>query len=231
MAGITRDRATGLIDSKSTFGDSTIEDLLAEIKKDSTTDDLLYQILIELRLAKGLVNETIDSFRFQVENIQGNKPKWYMDEFNIQETGTPIEYFARSVIDERFVATGFRFNMADALAGTVANGTMPGLSYDQILGVSALTNGILVQRFTNGEVSFSATLRQLSDFMSNGGNLINQMSDGTNTFITIDTQFPLPLIIEGSPTLNFVCITISDDLSGLLLFNSSILGAIETTPN
>ena len=116
--------------------------------------------------------------------------------------------------------------ISDALAGTLANGAgMVPLSYDDILGVSTLGNGILLRSVVNGVPSFSGLFTSITDFLSIGFKIENAMSDGTNTSIQLVQSFPDPLIIKGAPSQNFLSMTISDDLSGLLKFSALLRGS------
>ena len=91
---------------------------------------------------------------------------------------------------------------------------------------SPLTNGVVFNRVQKGETLFSVTLRQLGDFLSVGSNILNHISDGTNTFITIRLEFPEPIVLGGGPD-DFLSFTVSDNLSGLLQFTAVATGAVE----
>ena len=104
---------------------------------------------------------------------------------------------------------------------------MPGLAYNQLLGISALSNGITLQQIQNGKVNFSITLRQLSDFFDTGLDIINLVSDGTNTMLTLGILLSDAIILEGPLEDNFLSLTVNDDLSGLLLFTAATRGAVE----
>jgi hypothetical protein len=91
---------------------------------------------------------------------------------------------------------------------------------------SPLTNGVVFNRVQKGKTLFSVTIRQLGDFLSVGSNIINHISDGTNTFITMLVEFPEPIVLEGGPD-DFLSFTVSDNLSGLLQFTASTTGALE----
>ena len=107
--------------------------------------------------------------------------------------------------------------MADALTAIVSGGTMPALAFDKFLGVGALTNGINFRRVLDGKTNFSINLRQMSDLLLSS-NLMNTISDGTNTFVTMEVPFFQPIILEGNEEDNFLSFTINDNLSGLDLW-------------
>ena len=89
-----------------------------------------------------------------------------------------------------------------------------------------MSNGIVFQRVQNDEVLFSVVLKQLSDFLEAGSTITNAISDGTNTFISVELDFFEPIVLEGGAG-NSLSLTISDDLSGLLQFTAVARGALE----
>ena len=106
--------------------------------------------------------------------------------------------------------------MADAIASTLADATMPNLAYNKLLAVTKLPIGITYQRKIADEIVFAITLRQLIDFMAVPGAEIAAFgSDGTNTWMTICIRITEPLVLkaEDEDTLTF---TVNDPLNGLL---------------
>lgn len=183
----------------------------------------------------GVETETVDEFHIVVSRIGSTKPTLDLDDIQFEKAGGSVTYTVVSPIGPqlpdgtRYHIDSIRLSLSDVLASTVTNGTMRGLAFDQILGVAALTNGIVFQRTQDGIIEFSITLKQLSDFMASGADIVNEMSDGTNTFICIDVPFPKPIILEqGKGTsVNSLTFTISDDLSGLTSFVAVARGATE----
>jgi len=174
----------------------------------------------------GLVGETISAFRMEQESKAGKAAKFYMDTLAIQETGGGIEYKISHDSTTRYCVNEFVITISDALAGTLANGAgMLPLSYDKILGVSSLSNGILLKSVNDGVVDFSASLSSITDFLAAGFKIENAMSDGTNTSVQLVQSFPDPLIVKGATDLNSISITISDDLTGLLKFSALLRGS------
>ena len=171
---------------------------------------------------------TVDAFRISFAAKVGAKsPLAYFDRIQLEEFGGFQTFEFDLATDERFHIEELVFSYADALAGTVANGTMPGISYNQILGLTALPNGFVITRSKGGKTLFSATIKSLGDHISAGAVLENQMSDGTNTFVTLKAAFARPLIITGDTEDNLK-ITITDDMSGLLQFRVAARGGLET---
>ena len=176
--------------------------------------------------ALGLTSDLLDGMTITITRTGGTKPTIKFDDIQFEQTGTPVVFTARTPLGTVFCITELRIAIADALAGTVTDGTMEGLSYDKFLNVSALTIGILFQRTQNSKVKFSVNIKQLGDFLSTGSNLVNHISDGTNTFITLVVKFPEPIVLDGN-TLDKLTFTINDNLSGLLQFTAAARGAIK----
>lgn len=169
----------------------------------------------------------VDAFRITIAAKSGAGPTFYLDRLQVEETGTPITFVATRDGDVTFHVDEIRIAIADALdTSTLTDPSMPELSFNKMLGVSQLANGITFRRVQDGDVQFSATFRQLGDFLATGSNLINVIGDGTNTFITLLIEFPEPIILTGSISQNFLAFTISDDLSGLLQFTAAARGAV-----
>tara|TARA_R100001244_G_scaffold43202_2_gene38783 strand:- start:1255 stop:2373 length:1119 start_codon:yes stop_codon:yes gene_type:complete len=174
----------------------------------------------------GLASASIDSIRMEQISKEGKAPKFYLDTIQIEETGGGLEYRVTHDPATKYCVNKFVVTITDLLAGTLANGAgMIPLSYDQILGLPELSNGILLRSFIDGDVSFSGTFRKISDFTAVGFMITNAMSDGTNTSITLEQSFPDPLIIRGSTDLNFISMTVNDDLSGLLQLSALLRGS------
>jgi hypothetical protein len=176
----------------------------------------------------GLSNQEVNDMSLLITRSGGVKPTIKFDDFHIQGTGgvVPAVFYSRTPLGSIFHVQEIRAQIADALTGAVTDGTMPGLGYSKILALSALTNGIVVNRVQDGVVKDSFVLRQLGDFLTAGGEIETAISDGTNTMITVNIKFPEPIVMNGNPN-SYISITINDDLSGLLQFTASARGAIE----
>ena len=178
----------------------------------------------------GLTTQLVDGFSILLTRVGGTKPTMAFDDIQLEQTGTPAIFKATTPRDTRFHITELRIAIADNVASTVANGTMHGLAYDALLGVSALSNGISFRSVRDGSAVFTVALKQLGDFLATGSNIVNAISDGTNTFITLLIEFPEPIILSGDESENFLSFTVNDDLSGLLLFAAAARGALELAP-
>ena len=170
-----------------------------------------------------LENETIDSFRMRVDTISGQRPRWYIDVIRIEESGSFLEYKVEPAEGKLILFNKFRFIISDAYTGTVTDGTMPGISYNTLLGLPSLSGGIVITRQKEGVIDFSVSIRNIADFFIGNGNITTAISDGTNTSLVIELVYDEYFILNPL-TNDELKITISDDLSGLLQLNANVSG-------
>lgn len=175
----------------------------------------------------GLTAQNFNSMRLVITRSSGTKPDVEFDDFQWENTGTPLIYTLNIDREDRFHISELVFAYADVLAGTVTDGTMPGLAFNKILDLAALTNGFVITRLKEGKTIFSATIRTLGGHISAGAIPSNPWSDGTNTFITLRVVFPDPLILTGDPN-DGLTIQINDSMSDLLQFTVAGRGSIES---
>ncbi len=158
---------------------------------------------------------TVDAIRVKQVSSEGKAPKYYIDDVQIEETGTPIEFLLLPSVGTWLHVESFTFSMADEFAGTLSDGTMSRIPYDSILG-ETLSSGLLYQRTHDNELAFSTTIKTVMDIMQLPQTSISGTgSDGTNTWITIHAKHTSPFILkpEHADKLSFY---VSDDLTGLL---------------
>lgn len=190
--------------------------------------DIWHPVIIPLTDMNLATETTLTGFRMQQVGKEGKAAKFYIDDFQIEQEGEPITFIATAPkIDKSFRVFKILLNFADDVSSIVTNGTMPGLSFDSILGLPSLSNGIVLSHIIGGKSSLQVPFTELGDFLSLGFELKSSISDGTNTFITLELDFIEPLIIKGSPDLNFISVTVRDDLTPLLQFRAFARGACE----
>jgi len=166
----------------------------------------------------GAVGQSISAMRITTIDLgPGAAPDYYLDDLQFEETGSPLVYEVAPDPGTWFTVDTLRITMADNVASTVGNGTMPGLAYNAFLGVAALTNGIVYQRVQAGAVTKANIARQLSDWLRFPKAHVDAISDGTNTMITICMPYAYPEVLraEHNDKLRMI---VQDNLSGLLLF-------------
>ena len=110
------------------------------------------------------------------------------------------------------------YNIVGAYDSSLANGTMPSLSYNRILGLNELESGIVYRRIQEEETKSSWNLKTLYDFIKRPkARLVNNFYGGLNTYICVEWDF-----VEGHllhyPTRDRLTITISDNLMALEKF-------------
>ena len=222
----------GAADSVEVYGYDTGTDLevgnRAALKDffDETTFDTWHAFAIPLT-DMDLASGTVDAIRFEYVSRDAPSPLFYVDDVQFEQTGTPAEYTAQPADGKLFRARSLRMVFADALAGTVASGTMPGLAYDKLLALSALTDGLLFQRHRNGAIAESFVINQLSDISVNGFCVRDLASDGTNTMLVADLEFDGEHIFDSRIDDRWV-IKISEDLTGLLMLQAQLRGTEES---
>lgn len=182
----------------------------------------------------GLSIQTVDEMILLITRSGGAKPTVDLDDIQFEKAGGSLVYKATTPLGTRFHINEIRIALADnitgitTVAGNTETATVPNLGFDDFMGItSPLTNGIVFTSVQAGKTLFSVTINQLGDFLATGSNIVNHISDGTNTFITILVEFPVPIVLQGGESENFLSFTISDDLSVLLQFTAAARGALE----
>jgi len=173
----------------------------------------------------GIATSSIDAFRIENAARAGAKsPTFYLDDWYLQETGTPVIYTVEPNKETWFHITEMRALFVDAVATDTPD--VISLSYDQVLGVT-LTEGFLFQRFQNGlnvNPLFSIRVLNLGDIlMTQSWHIENMGSDTTNTFLLVTQQLPVPMTLR-SEDLDRLQVTIEDDLTAFVRFNMSVTG-------
>lgn len=178
----------------------------------------------------GAANLPFDAVRMTLSDNTGSTPDLFLDNIQLEESGEPIGFTAAAPGNKPFYVHKIRITIANNIPSTVTGGTMPGIDYDSLMGLT-LTNGLAIQRVLDGEVSFAAGIRTVSDFVQAGGEITNPISNGVNTMFCLDSVQPDPLILYPDPEQNFLKLLVNDDLSGLSLMNAFALGSVVTESN
>lgn len=173
-------------------------------------------------------NQLMNGIRITVVRSGGAKPAFTLDDLRLEFIGTPLVYALDVAKGERFHISELVFAYADALdIQAEADATVPDLSYDKILDLTALTNGFVITRKKGGITLFNANIKTLGGHISAGAEVGEIWCDATNTFLTLRVKFPDPLILTGESN-DILTITINDDMSGLLQFTAAARGSIES---
>ncbi|MEE8465484.1 MAG: hypothetical protein V3S68_03340, partial [Dehalococcoidia bacterium] len=151
----------------------------------------------------GLSVQLIDGMTILLTRSGGPQVGFTLDDIQLEAAGVPAVFKTSANPREPYHITELRMAFADTFAGTVTNGTMPGLAHDQFLGLAELANGINFQRVQDGKTIFSINLKTVGDFLATGSELINAISDGVDTFFVLAATFPEPIVLQGPADLNF----------------------------
>jgi len=162
----------------------------------------------------GLGDSTIDAFRFDVDAKVGAGPIFYIDDIQVEETGGGIEFQIKPPQGTKLIIDKVRFTIIDNIAATLASNSMTALSHDKILGLNELTAGIGLNRYSDGKIITSSTVKSVGQMILSGGTIDNQISDGTNTLITVDTTFSSPIVLDSRVDDRWT-VVVNDDLSTL----------------
>jgi len=174
----------------------------------------------------GLTTQLLDGMSLKLGVTGGSQPKVIFDDFQFEATGNPAIFTSTTPVDTRFHVKEVVIRIEDAFDSTLANATVPNIPINTLLGVASLTNGINVSIVTAKADPFTATLRNLGDFLAVGIELFGVSGDATNTGFSLSLKFPEPVVLEGSSG-DFISLTINDNLSGLTRFTAVARGALE----
>ena len=175
-----------------------------------------------------LTAQTINSFRFIKVNRNST---FYVDYIRIQESGGGVVFKIEPSTETWFHVSRVRWTMVDAMAGTLASGTMPAIAYNKLLNVTQLPTGIIDNITIDGKIIHSTAIKNLIDILTtHTASIVDKGSDGTNTWVTVDILLDTPIILK-SETQDFISYTLSDDLSGLIVFKVFASGKEEVRTN
>ena len=170
--------------------------------------------------AMGLTGLTIDAFRVEQEAAEGKAPKYYLDDVQIEETGTPIVFELKPKLGTWLLVKSFQ--IVCAAVGTAAS---PNIPYDTLLGTS-IASGIDYKRIQSGTTVSSATISKLVDFMGlSNATISGQGGDATNNWVALNIQFNEEVVLKAEDKMT---LTINDDLSGLLYIRVGAGAKVET---
>ena len=159
---------------------------------------------------------TLDALRIRIVSKAGIKsPKFYLDDIQFEETGEPTEFIVEPRKGTWLYLTAFDITVVDTYDATLTDNSMPKIPYAGFLGVSTLTIGLQAKRVQADVVMFSATFKNLIDFMGlPNTEIAGYGSDGTDTWIKTKQKMAVPLILKSEYGDRFTY-SVRDDLSGL----------------
>ena len=171
----------------------------------------------------GLESATIDSFRIECEAVQGTKARFYVDNWNLEESGAPIDYTVEPAKGTWFHIKAFQTTFVDN--GAFTDAVKP--PYDQILSMTP-TEGYIYKRYSKGnsEPIYEARITNLLDLLSYPySSITNYLPDGTDTLLTITNEYPEGIsFILKAEDLDKIVYTLDDNFSDLLYFRICVHG-------
>jgi len=191
----------------------------------------IYQFINIPLTDMGIESSSLDAFRIENEAREGGKsPKFYVDNMNLETTGVPLIYTVKPDRGTWLHVKAFQTTFVDAFDNTLADASVPNLSYDKILGMTPVA-GYIYKRYSEGKSDPISEQRitSLLDLLSLPySNLTSSISDKTNTLITIANEYPdnIPYVLK-SESLDEMTFTIEDDFSTLLFFRIALTGFVE----
>jgi len=192
--------------------------------------DTWHKITIPLTDMGDLASSTtLDALRVRQADTEGKGPKYYLDDIQFEETGTPVSFELKPEKGTWLYLDEFTISIADALASTLLNAGLPNLAYNKMLG-ETLTSGIDYKREQKGELIFTRTIKSILDLLQLPHTEITaQGSDGTNSFVTIRAEHLQPIVLKAE-NHDSISWTVSEDLSGLLQLRISAGCRVEVRP-
>jgi len=181
-----------------------------------------------------LSGQSINAIRIATISSTGTTQDYYLDDIQLEETGSksywvkkPESFDKYVYISELNVFIADNMSGITTVTGSTENATLQNISYDKLMGLSALTNGINFQLINNSAVVFNYNFKQMSDFLNypfldsfiTGG-------DGTNSWVRLRYRFDTPIVLRDYYT-DYFRIETSEDLSSLLDFKVSVGGKEE----
>lgn len=161
-----------------------------------------------------LEEATVDAFRIECISTQNQSPVFYIDDFQIEETGNTQTFSLEANEGFLLEINKVIFSIVDGLDTRLADASTLNLSYNKFMALNELDTGLLIQNVKNGEIQFGGVFKTVGSFIKSGYELKNVISDGTNTCITLESDLGTPVVVDSrtNDSLNFA---LSDDLSGL----------------
>jgi len=173
----------------------------------------------------GLGAGTLDAWRIRIAAKAATAPVFYLDDIQVEETGTALLYTVKPDNGAWLYLDSLRFIAVAPYDTDQADGTLPGIAWDDLLGVT-ITNGLVYQRWSLDEVIYSTTIKRFSDLIQFAETEWQGANDGTDTILTIESKFGRGTVLKPEE-LDRITYTVQDDLSTFLLLRVSVHGYVE----
>jgi len=163
-----------------------------------------------------LEGEDIDQLVFTTNSSSGQPPNYYLDTVNIEEQGGVLYSFTPP--------PGLVFELHSV--DFILRDNITIIEPENFMGLSALTNGVIVRTQVDGITRFSGGVKSIADWLDGGSNVKSVIQGASDTAIQIQGTAPGTTIrIDGNKGDNYN-LSISDDLSSLTSFKVIVRGGI-----
>lgn len=180
----------------------------------------------------GITTELFDEMTLTtIDEGVGSAPNYYVDDIQIEETGTPIVFSLTPPENKLYTVWAIKFSFVAPWTAMTSDGSKPKIVYNKFMDLSALTNGLLIQDHRVEGIRFSSTVKQNSELFSlpvAEWRVIGY--DETDAVVEVLFNFEghTPVILDDAAG-DYNSITILDDLSSLKHFRASARGTIIDT--
>jgi len=168
----------------------------------------------------GVTTQDVDALKVVVLRSGGAKPTFKLDDIQLGDAAGTATWFAGPMQGEKFLAKRLRFVLADNITE---------IEYDKFMGLTALTNGVNLLVVSKGENLFQGAIKDMGGFFLVGIDEKKSSIGATNSWLVLEIDITSPVLLDSSIGSlagldDGFYLTISDDLSGLLRFQGSVLG-------
>ena len=177
----------------------------------------------------GLSTALIDSFRFRVDSDTPIvfAPGFYLDDIQLEETGSPAEFLAEPQPNTWFhvkkIRGTFVITKDPALADTFGMALDPDKFFEVVVSTSGFIN--IIQ--SDGSIVFSISLSDLKTYMNiPGAKITNYTVTATKIMLTVETDLTEHITLKAEKG-DYSKIIITENLSSLEYFRVFLGGVIE----
>jgi hypothetical protein len=158
----------------------------------------------------------------QTVRSSGQPPNYYIDVIQVEEAGSVV-YSAEPDKGTRYEFDNIDLLFTATLDTRLADATMPNLTYNKLLSLTRLTNGITLRFIQAGNVQFSGAFRDYSEILFAAFQPVAMACDGTFTILKLNASLS-ELARMNASDIDKIEMVISDDLSSLLQFRANVRG-------
>lgn len=137
-----------------------------------------------------LASETIDAFRFEQVGADGLTGDYFVDNLQLEETGSLIEFSVIPDAGKDLWIDAVRVTMVNNVTGAAAS------NYNELLG-ETLANGLSIIRTSRGNVAVGRNIANLYEFYAVGFNKVALETGATESILSLEVEFSPAVQLEG----------------------------------